>query len=97
MNYRDLTENVEKLGEGLVKPYVAFCVEAKHSRDEEDFEAICALVYDAYIKDDFTFSPMDNYVRAVDELLEEGSKPLADITPRDVLDYMAEWEDSWRL
>lgn len=40
---------------------------------------------------------MDNYVRAVDELLEEGSKPFADITPRDVLDYMAEWEDSWRL
>lgn len=90
MNYKDLMENVEKLGEGFVKPYVAFCVEAKHSRDEEDFETICALVYDTYLKDSYTGSPIDNYVQAVDGLIEESNMLLADITVRDVLNYMSD-------
>lgn len=90
MTYKDLMENVEKLGEGLVKPYVAFCVEAKHPRNEEGFETICILVYDAYLKDSCTRTPMDNYVQAIDGLLEENNMLLTDITVSDVLGYMSD-------
>lgn len=87
MSFKEELEQFEKSGMDLFKIVVANEVKTLQNVSNEDFEKVCSVVHEYWIKDCETITSLENVVQAVNKYLEEGNN-IDNIENEDILERL---------